>query len=48
MKNLVTDIGLDNLHEEMKVFRMEATSTSIVTCTTFVTYPKFVLPLKLQ
>jgi hypothetical protein len=40
MKNLETDMGLDNLHEEMKVSLIEAASTSIATCTTFITYPK--------
>jgi len=40
-------MGLDNLHEKMKMFFMETTSTSIIIGITFVTYP-FVLPLKLQ
>jgi hypothetical protein len=39
MKNLVVDMGLENLHE-MKVSLMEVASTSIATCTTFITYPK--------
>jgi hypothetical protein len=47
MKKLVVDMGLDNLHEEMKVSLMETTLTSIAIGTTFVTYP-FVLLLKLQ
>ncbi len=47
MKNLAVDMGFDNLHEEMKVSPMEATSTSTPIGTTYVTYP-VVLPLKLQ
>jgi hypothetical protein len=40
MKKLATDMGLDNLHEEMKMSFMEAVSTSITIGTTFITYPK--------
>jgi hypothetical protein len=40
-------MGLNNLHEEMKLSLMEVASASIPIGTTFVTYP-FVLPLKLQ
>jgi hypothetical protein len=47
MKKLATDMGLNNLHEEMKMSLMEAASVSTPIGITFVTYP-FVLPLKLQ
>jgi hypothetical protein len=46
MKKLAADMGLNNLHEEMKVSLMEVASISTPISTTFVTYP-FVLPLKL-
>jgi hypothetical protein len=35
-------MGLDNLHQEMKVFLMKTTSTSIAIGTTFITYPFFI------
>jgi hypothetical protein len=39
MKKLVVDMGLNNLHEEMKMSLMEVASTSTHIGTTFVTYP---------